>query len=120
MSIEKLQDWQREYKKGYSKPFALFALAEVKRSYAYLLTKKIFELSHGEITITGSNIYPMLSKLESERLIVSQFDENNRKYYTLTESGEKFLAQLKDSIKGFHKIVLEVTESSNQGDEDNE
>ncbi len=104
-----------QYKKGYSKPFVLFALAKVKRSYAYLLTKKIFELSQGEIAVTGSNIYPMLSKLESDKLITSQLDENNRKYYVLTNHGEEFLSQLKESIQVFNKVISEITED--QGEE---
>ena len=107
-----LQKWQTEYKKGFSKPLILLALAEVGRSYAYLLTKKILELTKGEISIAGSNVYPMLSKLEDDNLIVSQQDKSERKFYKLTESGEKFLKQLEKSIKEFNEIMLDLTNKS--------
>jgi len=49
-----LQKWQTEFKKGFSKPLILFTLAEIERSYAFLLTKKILETTKGQISITGS------------------------------------------------------------------
>jgi len=107
-----LHKWVTEYKKGFSKPLILFTLAEIGRSYAYLLTKKILELTNGEISIAGSNIYPMLAKLEEERLIVSQPDESDRKFYKLTENGKEFLKQLEKSIKKFNEIMLELTNKS--------
>ncbi|MFW9904795.1 MAG: PadR family transcriptional regulator [Candidatus Thorarchaeota archaeon] len=109
-----LQKWQTEYKKGFSKPLILFTLAEIGRSYAFLLTKKILELTNGEISIAGSNIYPMLSKLEEDNLIASQLDKNDRKFYRLTESGKAFLKQLEKSIKDFNEIILELV-SRNKG-----
>lgn len=110
-----LQKWQTEYKKGFSKPLILFTLAEIGRSYAYLLTKKILEFTNGEISIAGSNIYPMLAKLEEDKLIVSHLDESERKFYKLTESGEQFLRQLGKSIKDFNETMLELT-SKSKGD----
>ncbi|MFW9854270.1 MAG: PadR family transcriptional regulator [Candidatus Thorarchaeota archaeon] len=110
-----LSKWQTEYKKGFSKPLILFTLAKIGSSYAYLLTKKILELTNGEISIAGSNIYPMLSKLEEDRLIVSQKDENDRKYYKLSDAGREFLEQLELSIKEFNEIMLGLTKK-NEGD----
>ncbi len=107
-----------EYKKGFSKPLILFALSEVGRSYAFLLTKKILELTNGEISIAGSNIYPMLSKLEEDKFIVSQLDDSKRKFYQLTPSGREFLEQLGFSIQEFNKIMLKlVNKTQNQGEE---
>ncbi|MFX0085639.1 MAG: PadR family transcriptional regulator [Candidatus Hodarchaeota archaeon] len=107
-----LQRWQTEYKKGFSKPLILFTLAEVGRSYAYLLTKKILELTDGEISIAGSNIYPMLTKLEEDNLLVSQLDESDRKFYQLTNSGKEFLRQLETSIKEFNKIMIRIIDNN--------
>jgi DNA-binding PadR family transcriptional regulator len=113
-----LQKWQTEFKKGFSKPLILFTLAEVGRSYAYLLTKKILELTNGEISIAGSNIYPMLTKLEMDDLLVSKLDENDRKFYELSASGKEFLRQLGLSMKNFNQIMLELIEKSeNKGDQ---
>lgn len=112
------QKWQTEYKKGFSKPLILFTLAEVGRSYAYLLTKKILELTDGEISIAGSNIYPILTQLEKDELLVSQQDENERKFYQLSERGKEFSRQLEKSMKDFHKIMLRIIEkNTNTGEE---
>lgn len=107
-----LAKWQTEYKKGFSKPLILLALSEVKRSYAYLLTKKILELTNGEISIAGSNIYPMLAKLEDDKLIISQQDENERKFYKLTDSGREFLKQLGNTMKEFNKTMIELIDKN--------
>ena len=53
---ELLQKWQREYKKGYSKPLILFTLAKVKKSYPFGITEELKKLTNGQISIVGSNI----------------------------------------------------------------
>ncbi|MFX1253314.1 MAG: PadR family transcriptional regulator [Promethearchaeota archaeon] len=105
-----LQKWQTEYKKGFSKPLVLFALAETQKTYPYLLTKKIFELTQGEISIAGSNIYPMLARLEKDDLIVSHSDESNRKYYELSEHGKEFLTSLSGIMREFTDILQMILE----------
>ena len=111
-----LAKWQTEYKKGFSKPLILFTLAEVGKSYAYLLTKKILELTEGEISIAGSNIYPMLNKLEKDDLLVSRLDESERKYYELSSNGKDFLRQLEESMKEFNqKMIKIIKKNQNKG-----
>lgn len=107
-----LQKWATEYKKGFSKPLILFTLAEVEKSYPYRLTKKILELTKGQISISGSNIYPILSRLEKDNLILSKTDEDERKYYQLSDNGRDFLKQLGLTIQEFHEIMLEITSSN--------
>jgi DNA-binding PadR family transcriptional regulator len=69
-------------------------------------------LTNGEISIAGSNIYPMLTKLEKDNLLVSQLDESDRKFYQLTSSGKEFLKQLENSIKDFNKIMIRIIEKN--------
>lgn len=107
-----LQKWQREYKKGYSKPLILFTLAEVKKSYPFPLTKKLKDLTNGQISIVGSNIYPLLSKLEEEELIEFQKDDSDRKFYQLSKKGKDFLKILGDTIQEFNKNLLEIVEKT--------
>ena len=104
-----LQKWQTEYKKGFSKPLILFTLAEIGRSYAYLLTKKILELTNGEISIAGSNIYPILKNMEKTGLILSKKEQNSQKrFYSLTNDGKDFLISLKMNMKEFIGIIEEM------------
>jgi DNA-binding PadR family transcriptional regulator len=114
-----LQKWQREYKKGYSKPLILFTLAEVEKSYPFPLTEKLKELTKGQISIVGSNIYPLLSKLEEEQLIVFQKDDSDRKVYQLSEKGKNFLIDLGLTIQEFNENLLEIiTKTLTQGEVD--
>ena len=109
MSIDLLlPKWTTEFKKGYSKPLILFALSIVGKSYPYILTKEILKLTQGEISIAGSNIYPMLSKLEDDELIAHQKDESDRKFYFLTQKGKDFLQSLEAEIQKFNSIMLEI------------
>jgi DNA-binding PadR family transcriptional regulator len=118
LSVETLlQKWSTEYKKGFSKPLILFTLAQVEQSYPYRLTKKVLELTKGQISIAGSNIYPILSQLEEDNLISSKIDDNNRKFYTLSDKGRDFLRQLGLSFQEFHETMLNIVNNSfNKGD----
>ena len=86
---DKLQNWETEYKKGFSKSLVLFALAE-RSTYPYQVTKTISK-THGMITVEGSNIYPILKKLEEIELISSKKDLSEKRIYSLTEGGKDFL-----------------------------
>ena len=118
LSVENLlQKWSTEYKKGFSKPLILFTLAQVEQSYPYRLTKKVLELTKGQISIAGSNIYPILSQLEEDNLISSKIDDNNRKFYTLSDKGRDFLSHLGLSFQEFHETMLKIVNNSfNKGD----
>jgi DNA-binding PadR family transcriptional regulator len=100
-----LQKWQTEYKKGFSKPLILFALANLKESYPFKISNTISTLTKGQISIIGSNIYPMLTKLKEEGLIESEKDKNERYLYKLTIEGNKFLNELDLSIKEFFEMI---------------
>ena len=114
-----LQKWQREYKKGYSKPLILFTLAKVEKSYPFPLTEKLKEITNGQISIVGSNIYPLLSKLEEEELIMFSKDESDRKVYQLSEKGKNFLIDLGLTIQEFNENLLEIIRKTlEQGGED--
>jgi DNA-binding PadR family transcriptional regulator len=96
---------ETEYKKGYAKPFILFALAE-NPSYPFQLTRNILKNSNNQITIIGSNIYPMLKDLEKIDLIYHKEDpENNRKTYYLTSTGKSFLVELIGKMKQFIETI---------------
>lgn len=103
-----LKKWIIEFKKGFSKPLILLTLAEVEKSKAYQLTKLISKLTNEEIDINASNIYPMLAKLEEEQFVKSEIDEDERKFYTLTEAGKRFLDRLKTSIEKFNSTILDI------------
>ena len=102
---EEIQKWEIELKKGFSKPLILMTLAE-KSTYPYQLTKTIISKTNGKIAIAGSNIYPILKKMEDDGLIAgSKDEESSKKIYSLTNDGNLFLKSFSKSISEFLVII---------------
>ncbi len=71
--------------------------------YGYEITRKVKELTAGEVNITEGALYPALHKLEAEGLLtvsIESMGNRPRKYYKLTREGKKEaknkLAELRD------------------------
>jgi PadR family transcriptional regulator, regulatory protein PadR len=86
----------------------LAVLAELRtEQYGYTLRKALAE--HG-IAIDEGTLYPLLRRLESQGLLVSEWreqDKRNKRFYSLSEAGkqifEKLLAEwqsIDSSLKG--------------------
>ena len=87
-------------------------LVEHNRMYGYEITQKVKEITKGELNITEGALYPALHKLESEGILdveMEKVDNRVRKYYKLTESGQKEtinrLAELEEFIRNLQSIV---------------
>lgn len=77
-----------------TKPLILTILGRGK-NYGYEIIQQVKDLSGGNLEWADGMLYPVLHKLESEGLIVSEWiniDDRKRKYYRLTERGRKALA----------------------------
>jgi len=77
-----------------TKPLILTILARGK-NYGYEIIQQVKDMSGGHLEWADGMLYPVLHKLESEKLIASEWllvDERKRKYYRLTEKGRKALA----------------------------
>ncbi len=92
--------------KGSLVTIILKLLNESEKMYGYEMTQKVKEITKGELNITEGALYPALHKLEAEGLLdveVKKVDNRLRKYYKLTEKGNKEtvskLEELKDYIK---------------------
>ena len=98
--------------KGSLNTIILKLLDQNGKMYGYEITQKVKELSQGDLNITEGALYPALHKLEAEGLLdveVMRVDNRLRKYYKLTESGEKEtvnrLAELEDFIRNMQNLV---------------
>ncbi|MBD1259994.1 helix-turn-helix transcriptional regulator [Maribacter polysiphoniae] len=98
--------------KGSLNTIILKLLEEKGKMYGYEITQKVKELTKGELKITEGALYPALHKLEAEGLLeaeVAKVDNRLRKYYKLTEKGEKEtvnrLAELEEFIRSMHNLV---------------
>lgn len=98
--------------KGSLNTIVMKLLEENGRMYGYEITQKVKAITMGELHITEGALYPALHKLEAEGLLeveVEKVDNRLRKYYKLTESGEKEtinrLLELEDFIRNMQSLV---------------
>lgn len=75
---------------------AVMRLLEGGEKYGYELVDKLVERTGGYLAMNQSTLYPMLYNMEAKGLVASRVDRSGarpRRYYRLTESGEKRLAE---------------------------
>jgi len=75
-------------------PLVLAILAEGE-SYGYAIIRRVRELSDGHLNWTDGMLYPVLHRLERQRLVASKWGSSEsgrrRKYYRLTKDGRRAL-----------------------------
>ena len=77
-------------------------------SYGYEIVQRVKEITHGKTSWQEASIYPVLKRLEKERLIKSYWrmnkNERPRKYYTILAEGEKQLELNKEEWKQIQTV----------------
>jgi DNA-binding PadR family transcriptional regulator len=75
-------------------PLVLAILAEGD-SYGYAIIKRVADLSGGHLQWTDGMLYPVLHRLERQRLVTAKWgmseSQRKRKYYRLTKLGREQL-----------------------------
>ena len=90
--------------KGTLQNIILKLLSNEVKMYGYQLTQYAKELTKGELEITEGALYPILHKLENDKIIFSELKKINgrdRKYYMLTEKGKKQQALQEEEMKSY-------------------
>ena len=98
--------------KGSLSTIILKLLAENDKMYGYEITKKVKELSNGNVELTEGALYPALHKLEADGMLdvkVENIGNRNRKYYSLTKQGKKEtkfkLSEISDFITQMQQLL---------------
>jgi len=74
------------------------------KMYGYQITREVEKITAGELVITEGALYPALHKLEAKGLLsveITTVNNRPRKYYLLTENGNKETAGLLNEMKTF-------------------
>jgi PadR family transcriptional regulator, regulatory protein PadR len=85
--------FQRDLVRGSLDLMVLSVLASGKK-YGYLIQREVREASGARVDLKAGTLYPLLHRLEDERLVRSSWDETTgrqRKWYELTAAGRKRL-----------------------------
>lgn len=75
------------------------------------ISHKIGERTRGRWIPSTGGIYPILKKLEKEKMVVGKWDDSKKKIqkiYTITELGTEELEKRKELLKGKIEEALEV------------
>jgi len=79
-------------------------LSDNGEMYGYEITQKVKEMTKEEVSITEGALYPMLHKLEGKGILECEtrsIGNRFRKYYKITESGEKELSTLLTDMEDY-------------------
>ena len=89
-------EYDRELLRGNTDSLLLYLISEFGRIHGYRLIKEIRQRSDGFFEFREGTVYPALHKLESEGLILGEWqvqpNGQQRRYYTITEKGEEVLS----------------------------
>jgi PadR family transcriptional regulator, regulatory protein PadR len=90
----------------------LAVLAQLRQEhYGYTLRK---DLAERGLEIDESTLYPLLRRLETQGLLVSQWREEekrNKRFYRLSSDGEQILAQLLEEWRAINASINRIFEN---------
>lgn len=100
-----------------TRPLILSILSE-NESYGYAIIQSVKQLSDGQLKWADGMLYPVLHKLEKEKLIRSHWQNTDgkkmRKYYSITTEGLAALTTEKQQWQFAHKLMSKALQLSPQ------
>ena len=95
-------------------PLVLSILSEGE-NYGYAIIKRVHELSGGKMQWTDGMLYPVLHRLEKQKLIQSTWRESKtgrkRKYYKINQQGAKALKEHQGQWRIVYSTLTQLWES---------
>jgi PadR family transcriptional regulator PadR len=106
MSAEMFENLRLELRRGC---LSLAVLSQLRvEHYGYTLRKA---LSEKGLEIDENTLYPLLRRLESQGLLVSEWREENKRnkrFYHISPEGERILSQLLDEWQGINRALDQI------------
>jgi DNA-binding PadR family transcriptional regulator len=102
--------FHKELVRGSLDVLVLSALAEQPK-YGYLIQKHVRDSTAGHAALTAGTLYPLLHRLEAQKLVRSYWDESTgrkRKWYSLTAAGRKRLTSDARQLQTFAESMLRL------------
>jgi transcriptional regulator len=102
----------RELKKG-SAELLILSLVEDRARHGYEIAKLIEVRSDGRLRFKVASLYPLLYRLEERGWIQGKWIENSgerrRRFYRITATGRRVLAEQRDSWLEFVDAIRRIT-----------
>ncbi|HNW69969.1 MAG TPA: PadR family transcriptional regulator [Bacteroidales bacterium] len=94
--------------------YCILSIVSEKDVYASDIMEK---LKDAKLIVVEGTLYPLMTRLKNDGLLTYRWEESKsgppRKYYTLTEDGRIFLANLEESWKELVNSVKQITKKDN-------
>lgn len=98
--------------------YCILSIISAREVYA---SDIIAQLKEAQLIVVEGTLYPLLTRLKNDNLLSYRWEESKsgppRKYYTITEEGQKFLKDLDD---GWDAMVDSVNTIRNKNIKDNQ
>ena len=92
----------------------VLAILSQGEGYGYAIIKRVHELSNGNMNWSDGMLYPVLHRLEKQKLIVSQMRQADsgrmRKYYRIKKEGKQALEDYKKQWAAVYATLKQVWE----------
>ncbi len=102
---------------GASTRLLILAALAREASYGYAVIKSINDEADGLFVWQEGTVYPILHKLEKEKLVRAQWQQadtgRRRKYYYITAEGRDALADGAEQWNGFHEMITSMAGGPN-------
>jgi PadR family transcriptional regulator PadR len=97
--------------RGSLKTIVLKLLKEDGPMYGYQITRRVEEITAGKMKLTYGALYPILHKLENEKILVTASELCNnrlRVYYSLTPKGHSVVAEKINELNEFIESLQQI------------
>lgn len=105
MNVDNIKSQMR---KGYLE-YCILLILKKKAAYA---SDIISELKDAHLIVVEGTLYPLLTRLKNSGLLDYRWEESTqgppRKYYQMTEKGEKFLEELDIAWSEIEQVVNKI------------
>jgi PadR family transcriptional regulator PadR len=101
----KIENSKAQMKKGVLE-YCILSIISRKDCY---VSEIIYELKEAKMIVVEGTLYPLLTRLKNAGLLSYRWEESRqgppRKYYTLTDTGKKYLEEMDESWKELVEAV---------------